>query len=93
MSWSISSVGKVYAVVAQVADLVDSGEVLVHIEPERQLRRDIGDLIGKTLAAYPDEAVVRVDASGSQYTPDFKAPEKVINTLSLKVEVIYGFVG
>jgi len=92
MSWSFTVIGRVRAVASDVANKITNDEVSVIAEPERQLRRDVGDLIAKTLAPYPENVAVHVEASGSQWTPDLKAPAEAINQINLKIEVLYGFV-
>ena len=92
MSWSFTSVGKVNAVAADVVNKIANDEIHVIAEPEKQLRRDIGDLIAKTLAPYPKNVAVRIEASGAQWTPDPNIPAEAINQINLKIEILYGFI-
>ena len=90
MSWSVSAVGKAPAVRKKIAD--DVAKMSPCSEPEETVKQNLVASIGAALATFPPNTAVRVEASGSQYAPDSKAPTELLNTVSLKIEPIGGFI-
>lgn len=86
MSWSISKIGRATAVAAAVATEMAATTPLA--EPEETARKNAADSIAKTLAEYPSDIVVRVEASGSQ----FSQSGGLINTCVLNIMPMFGFV-
>jgi hypothetical protein len=89
MSWSYSKVGKVPAVAADAAKTLAS---INCAEPEQTIKSMVANVIEGALAVYPPDVAVKVTASGSQYVPDGNKPNEVINSLSVNIEHLYGFV-
>lgn len=89
MSWSVSAVGKPAAVAAKLA--ADFARITCN-EPEASIKNNTATSIASALAAMPGSCAVQVEASGSQYVPDASKPEVAINTLSVKIVPLYGFV-
>lgn len=85
MSWSVSQIGKAFAVAERVAAEIAR---IKCIEPEETVKNHVGAAIAAALAAYPADFVVEVEASGSQYSPSGHP----VNSLSVKVRPIHGFV-
>lgn len=92
MSWSISVVGKAGAVAAKVAAEVIK---IKCSEPEETIKNGVGAILATALGAYPENSAVQVDASGSQGSGyDHATGQSVsghINSLSVKVSPLYGF--
>ena len=91
MSWGVNAIGKSLAVAAKVA-----AEFAQHpcIEPEEGVRQAAAVAIAAALAAQDPNTAVKVEAGGHQ-SPIYDATGKMIgiqNTLSVKVEPVYGFV-
>src|ERR1700758_5741504 len=89
MSWSIGAVGKAPAVAAKIA--ADIARIKC-TEPEETIKNTVGDALARALAVMPPNMAVRVDAAGSQYAPDSTKPTEFQNSLSVKLEPLYGFV-
>ncbi|TAK86728.1 MAG: hypothetical protein EPO20_06330 [Betaproteobacteria bacterium] len=88
MSWSVAAIGKPSAVAeklaAQFANIKCS-------EPEETIKSNVASAIAVALNAFPPSSAVRVEAHGSQST-DLGKPGIATNSLSVKIEPIYGFV-
>jgi hypothetical protein len=90
MSWSVSAIGKAAAVAEKVASELERSKCS---EPEETIKNTVADVVGVALRAFPPNYAVRVNASGSQQTPDFsKAPKEIVNSLNVSIEPIWGFV-
>ena len=90
MSWSVSAIGKPAAVAAKLA--TDFKKITCS-EPEETIKNGVASIVATSLAAFPADYAVRVEASGSQSCPDFKAPDEKTNQLTVKIEPIWGFLG
>ena len=88
MSWSVQCFGKPAAVRTKVAESFAS---IRCNEPEQSIANAAASMIDSALAAFPPEYPVKIAAAGSQYQPDAGKPE-IINSLSLSIEAVYGFV-
>ena len=86
MSWSVLAVGKPSAVAAKLEKDFTAYKCS---EPEETIRQSVAMAVSTALAAFPEASAVRVDASGSQSQG---ADGKATNTLSVKIEPLYGFV-
>lgn len=87
MSWSFSAVGRPAAVAAKAAKELSAFKCA---EPEESIKERIMQSIVIACEAMPSDIAVRVEASGSQYVKQTDGP--VVNTASLKIETLYGFV-
>jgi hypothetical protein len=85
MSWSLQRIGKPAVVAVKVAE--DVARIKCS-EPEESIKNLIGSAISKALAAFPEGMPVRVEASGSQSS---SGPDQAANSLSVKIEPIWGF--
>jgi len=89
MSWSVSRLGRAHAVAAALE--IDFAAYKCS-EPEETIKKSVATAVAAALAAFPSAYAVRVEASGSQSTPDFgKAPNEATNQLTVKIEPIWGF--
>ena len=86
MSWSVSALGKPAAVAAKLAKDFVSHKCN---EPEETVRQAVATAVATALKAYPSSSAVRVEASGSQ---NGNGPNDVVNTLTVKIEQVYGFI-
>lgn len=86
MSWSFQAVGKAAAVAALAATDIPA---YACIEPEQSIKAKATEAIAAALMAYPDGAVVHLEASGHQ---DSAKDGKASNTLSIHIRPLYGFV-
>lgn len=84
MSWSVSALGKPAAVAAKLE--LDFKRISKMEEPEQSVKDNAAASVAATLAAYPPNMLVRVEASGSQYSPSGAAAVERISTHSLKIE-------
>ncbi len=85
MSWSVSGIGKPAALAAKLAD--DLARIPPMQEPEESGKKAAVLAIVNIVPAFPPSSLVRVEAYGSQYTPDSaKAPDVKINSLMIKIE-------
>lgn len=57
-------------------------------EPEETGKNAAASAVAAIVPAFPDSHLVRVECSGSQYTPDSKVPDKKINQLTIKIETL-----
>lgn len=89
MSWSVNAIGKPAAVAAKLAK--DFANIKC-IEPEESIKNQVAATIAVALSVYPPTVVVNVAANGSQFTPDSTKPSELQNTLTVKLEPMYGFV-
>lgn len=89
MSWSVMAIGRPAAVAASVAKTTAA---IKCVEPEETIKNAIAGAIATALGAFPPTYAVRVEASGSQSTPDHTKPAEISNSLSVKIEPIWGFV-
>ena len=87
MSWSASAIGKPKAVAENIEKQCTAYKCP---EPEETIRQGAAGLVRTALEAFPEGMAVKVDMSGSQSTGS--DPTKATNTLSVKIEPIYGFV-
>ena len=90
MSWTLNMVGKPAALIKKLPAEFDR---VTCDEPEQSIKAKAWDIILATLTAYPDDAAVKITASGSQsreYRPGHDA-ERAINSLSIVVENLWGF--
>ena len=85
MSWGVLAVGKPAAVATNLA--IDFAKNKC-VEPEETIRQHVAAALAAGLAVAPPNIAVRVEASGSQGTVD----GGIRNTLSVKMEAVYGFV-
>jgi hypothetical protein len=85
MSWSVTAVGKPRAVAAKIAAQF---EAIKCYEPEETIKKSVAAALAAALEAYPETTAVNVQASGSQSGKELP----VTNSLSVKLETLYGFV-
>ena len=93
MSWSVAQIGKAQAVAAKVQK---SFADIDCTEPEQTIKNAVAQAVATALAAYNANMPVRVEANGSQSDDDWNKPEaektgKKTNSLSVKIEPIWGF--
>lgn len=86
MSWSVSGIGKPGPLAAKLAQ--DLARIPAMEEPEQTGKNAAAEAVAAIVPASPDAFIVRVECSGSQYTPDTKSPDKKINQLSIKIETL-----
>ncbi len=84
MSWSVSGIGKPVALAEKFRK--DFAAMSPCSLPEETVRLNIAASIDPILYAYPPNLVVKVEANGSQFTPDNKKPDERINFVNLKIE-------
>jgi len=90
MSWTVAAIGKPAAVAAKLAADFAKNPCS---EPEETIRQAVAGIVATSLAAFPPNYAVRVEASGSQSCPDFsKAPNEKTNQLSVTILPLWGFV-
>lgn len=89
MSWSFSAVGKPLAVMQKARKDLSAHKCP---EPEETIKGKIVHMLEAALLVYPETVAVQVIASGSQYAPDHRSPNEVINSLSLDIKPLHGFV-
>lgn len=96
MSWSFYATGKPAAMVARAR--VEFGKIKCS-EPEEAIKGKVLNILEVSLLAMPENAVVRIEAGGSQSQAYDMAPDgwgavvgKFTNQLNLKIEPIFGFV-
>lgn len=85
MSWSSNAVGRAPAVAKKVAE--DIARIKCS-EPEETVKNKVGEAIAAALGGMDPNAVVKVDANGSQSTYGGTA----VNSLSVSIVPQYGFV-
>lgn len=85
MSWSVSAIGKPSAVAEQIAKQCSQYKCA---EPEETIRAKFVEMVTTACAAFPDGYAVRVEGNGSQSMNG----DKALNSLSVKIEPIYGLV-
>lgn len=88
MSWIVAAIGKPAAVAKSLEEQFNR---IVCAEPEQSIKSLVQTAVAKALAAYPDNVVVDVRASGSQ-SPVYQQEGKFTNYLSVEIKQIYGFV-
>lgn len=88
MSWSVNAVGKPKAVAAKLAEAFSKNPCS---EPEETIRQSVAGAIAAALQVYPDDAAVNVEANGSQ-SVNGSNPEKATNSLTVKIQPLFGFV-
>ena len=88
MSWSVSAIGKPTAVAAKLAAQFAGIKCM---EPEETIKNTVASAVAVALKAYPASYAVKVEASGSQSTDSSKPPGEATNSLSVKIEPIWGF--
>jgi hypothetical protein len=88
MSWSLNVVGKVAAVRKNAQQALAN---ITCIEPEETIKNAVGRIIDDALCAFPSNVAVQITAGGSQYKPD-QHKEGIINSVSLEIKPLYGFV-
>lgn len=79
MSWSVHAKGKPADVAKNVADNIAQQNC---VEPEQTIKAKAGDIIAFALAAFPDAAAVKVEASGHQGSGE---GGKYANTLRIDI--------
>jgi hypothetical protein len=90
MSWAVQMVGKPKALIALLPAEFDR---VVCDEPEQSIKARARDIVLASLSEYPDDGAVKVAASGSQareYREGYDQ-SKVINSLSIAIEPLWGF--
>lgn len=87
MSWSFNGIGKPAAVAKRAA--AELSRVKCH-EPEETVKAKVIEILGVALDAFPGDTAVKVEAYGSQ-SVDSTQPGKARNSLTLKIEPLYGF--
>lgn len=96
MSWSVSYIGKPRAVAAKAAEDFEKIQTHGFHEPEAEVVEHVAKLIAAALSGYPDDLAVKVASYGSQGDPFHHDPEKRgkfgVNTVSISIEAMYGFV-
>ncbi len=93
MSWSCHLIGKAPRVAEAVVEALAKVKCS---EPEESIKTKVGEIVAASIAAMPEAAAVKIEAMGSQsqaYDSAGKTvPGKVTNSLTLKIEPIWGFV-
>ncbi|MGH7744962.1 MAG: hypothetical protein ACREQ5_09190 [Candidatus Dormibacteria bacterium] len=90
MSWSVSAIGRAGAVAKKIAE--DLAKITC-AEPEETVKNHAASAVSAALAAFPEDYVVKVEASGSQTHPNWPSKEGgMVNQLRVNVEPVYGFV-
>lgn len=89
MSWSIIKVGKPAAVAAAVHD---AAKTFNCEQPEESIKNAAIDVILRTLSAYPENLVVKVEAHGNQRVDPSK-PDEAVNFLNLVIVPQHGLAG
>jgi len=96
MSWSVSAIGRAPAVAASIEKQFQSQAQYPCQEPEESIKQSSRQVLAQALAAQKPEMVVRVNAAGSMSsTNDSFDPKRAVvisNSLSVAVEVLYGFI-
>jgi len=96
MSWSFNAIGKPAAVAKKArADL----EKILCAEPEQSVKAGVISMIEAACGGMPEDSAIRIEASGSQ-SPAYRISGgsyheikgSVMNSLTLKIEPIHGFV-
>lgn len=89
MSWNVEAFGRPEKVAAKLA--LDF-ERIKCAEPEESIKNHVAQALMKALDCYPPENIVQVRANGSQYAPDQSQPDQKLNTLSVTLSGMSGFV-
>ena len=89
MSWSVSQIAKPAAVAEKLA--ADFARIRC-IEPEETVKSHVANAVAVALAAFPQNSVVEVRASGSQSTTGEGPPVIATNQLDVTIKPIYGFI-
>lgn len=90
MSWSLVLKGMPQLVRAEAATRLAA---IKCPEPEEQIKNAVAAIIDATLAVYPPDQPIALEAAGHQYSPsnpEGGAPFHM-NNVVLKLEPIYGF--
>lgn len=82
MSWSVARLGKAAAVRAKLAE--DFAKINCS-EPEQTVKSRVAEAVDAALAVFPTGVAVKVEASGSQWTPDSTKPEEKQNSAKLEI--------
>lgn len=85
MSWSVSATGRAAAVAKKLAE--DFARVNCS-EPEQTIKNNVASAVDAALTAFPPEAPVRVEASGSQSNMN----GAITNQLKVEIAPIWGWV-
>lgn len=88
MSWSYNGCGRAGALIAVAQASLANVKCA---EPEETVKAKVSEIIETALTAYPANTAVKVVAHGSQSTRS-PADGGIINSVSLTIEPIYGFV-
>lgn len=89
MSWSFHAIGKPRAVLERARKELPCFRCP---EPEETVKGKFLDQLEAALSMFPEASAVQVTASGSQHAPDYSNQTEVVNSLSLEIKPIYGFV-
>lgn len=90
MSWHVQAIGRASAVAAKLAE--DFPRVKCQ-EPEETIKAAVASIVATALAAFGPTDAVKVTASGSQSTAaSTDGPTTYINSLSVSIEPLWGFV-
>jgi hypothetical protein len=85
MSWSVSGIGKPVALAAKLVG--DFTRISPMKEPEETGKNAAAMAIAAIVPAFPPNTLVKVEANGSQYTPDSaKSPNIHINSLTISIQ-------
>ena len=85
MSWSVSGIGKPEALASKLA--ADFTRISPMQEPEETGKNAAAMAIAAIVPVFPPSTIVKVEANGSQYTPDSgKAPDIKINQLTISIQ-------
>jgi len=88
MSWSVSGIGKPRALAVKLAAQFAALDGMNMADPEQFCKNNAAMSVAATLAAFPANRLVRVEAWGSQYTPDREKPDERLHTHMLKIDDI-----
>lgn len=88
MSWSFYAVGKPAAVLNKARAELTRYKCS---EPEETIKGKVLNILEASLLAFPSDAAVQIEACGSQ-TTDSSKPNTAVNTLSVAIKPLYGFV-
>lgn len=91
MSWSFHATGKPAAVLGKARQDLSQYKCA---EPEETIKGKVLNILEVALLAFPESSAVQVAASGSQQQPSVNPtnPTAFINSLSIDIKPIYGFV-
>ncbi len=92
MSWSFHALGKPMAVLQKARKDLH----YPCAEPEESIKQKFLNILEVSLISFPEVSAIKVVASGSQssaYDTEGKSvPDRFINSLSITIEPVWGFV-